>query len=624
LACWIAWTQALAAESVWPAEAERLAALEQRRERVIDEAIARIDPQDPSKGSLFDIAATVSRGENLDWARQRIRALNDPPSGAMFWMHPMVLAMYAGRDSWNEDDWAYFRELWRTYFPYRGDTENHWLMYYASLYLVCEMFPEAGGEAWYNGKSSVENMEEARDYLRDWVRVTTSYGQGEFDSPNYIEEYVRPLSLLAGWAQDPEVRQIGRMMLDYILFDFAVEDLNGLYGGAHSRIYPRYTLEPALTPAASHAWLLFGQGEYQSTAGCLMLALSGYTPPAILDRIARDRETPYVQRELKRTRWRLRHMGPETFEIDGRVTAPVYKYSYVHPDFVLGCCQGGTLQPIQQQTWSLIWREDRPRGISNTMFAVQPHASPEEGTRFFVTDWDTVTDLIARSKVDYTAPDKLEGGSPYEQIFQHEGTLIALYDIPEDSRFPHIHTFFSEDLTARTEAPSGWIFAQGGPIYLAYRPFAPGEWRPVDWTGLLHGGAGGWVSSNFAELAGKSELYHSEARQNGYVLQVASQRDFASFAQFQKAVEALPLKFSLQGTPSVRFTTLDGTQLTATYGQPPEVNGAPVDYADWPLFDGPFGHAERGSEHLEMRYDEARYQLDFTDLTRSSSTPSQQ
>ena len=51
-----------------------------------------------------------------------------------------------------------------------------------------------------------------------------------------------------------------------------------------------------------------------------------------------------------------------------------------------------------------------------------------------------------RSKKSYDSPDKLVGGSPYEQIFQDQDTVIALYDIPPGARFPHINGFFSKDL----------------------------------------------------------------------------------------------------------------------------------------------------------------------------------
>ena len=616
-------TVSLGAQTNWPSEDERISAYRDRCDKVLEQMVAVTDADDINRGGIFTIAANLAAGENLDWARARLRTVNDPPSGSMFWMHPMVLAMYAGQDNLNEDDWAFIRELWRTYFPFRGDTENHWLMYYTSLYLACQMFPDSGPEVWYNGKSAKENMAESEDYIRDWIRVTTSYGQGEYDSPNYIEEYIRPLALLVGWAEDEDLQQISRMMLDYVILDFAVENLDGLYGGAHSRLYPRYTLQPSLTAATRHAWLLFGQGEFQNNAGNLILALSGYTPPAILHRIALDRDVAYVQKELKRTRWRLRNAGPEAFQVDGRTTTPVYKYTYVHPDYMLGSSQGGILQPIQQQTWSLIWSEDDPIGKSNTMFGVQPYSDPLEGTMYFVADWDTVTDLIARSKVDYDSPDKLEGGSPYEQIFQHTSTLIALYDIPEGTRFPNIHTLFSRDLEDREEDGSGWIFAKAGSIYLAYRPFAPGEWKPVDWTGLLKSGAGGWFSTNFEELAAGSEFYVSESLRNGYILQVAAMSDYASYNEFQDAIRALPVSIDLCPVPSATLTTLDGTQMEVAYGQPPKIDGETVDFSSWKLFDGPFSQSSRESERLEITHGSEKYILDFQNHS-ITSTPSEQ
>jgi len=345
--------------------------------------------------------------------------------------------------------------------------------------------------------------------------------------------------------------------------------------------------------------------------------LSGYTPPPILLRIAHDRENPYVHRELKRTRWRLRNAGATAFEIDGKSTIPVYKYSYVHHDFILGSSQGGLLQPIQQQTWSLIWHEDKPSGISNTMFGIQPYSSPFEGTMYFNTDWDTVTDLISRSKVDYDLEDKLEGGSPYEQVEQHRAALIALYDIPAGTRFPLIHTYFSRDLKHRIEDDSGWIFAQGGPTYIAYRPLAPGVWKPVDWTDSMKKGLGGYFSagsnpkSGFEALVGGSESYVSYELKNGYIVQIASADDFDSYQAFQNAVTALPLEYSLQPTPSVTFTSLDGAILTAEYGKPLTINGKSVDYASWQLFDGPYAKADRESETLEMIHGDDRYLLDF-------------
>ena len=588
----------------------------ERRNIVLEQSINTVTATDLTKGNYVDVAACLQSGRNVKAALARLAVLNEPmPTANMFWAYPMVSVMVAGRDNLDEASWARIQELWKIYWPSRGDTENHWAMSYAARYLAAQARPDAGPDEWFNGRSSAENLAEARDYLNHWMWIATSYGQGEYDSPNYIQEYTIPMILLAGWAEDPVMRQKARMMLDYIIYDYLIEQVEGYYGGAHSRVYPKQIMTPGQTNSSSLGWLLFGYGDQRvgNDPGNVLMAMSGYVPPPIFERIARDRDQPYVERELKRTRWRMRNAGPNSFVIYDKRTIPVYKYSYVDRDFVLGSSQGGLLQPIQQQTWSLTWSTDKPTmEAANTFFGTQPYSSPLEGTMFFGESWDTVTDLIARSKADYDSEDKLPSGSPFEQVFQHGKAVIALYDMPANNRFPQITTFFSRDLVNTVEDKSGWIFTQGGPVYIAYRPFAPGVWKPVDWTGLLAGGAGGFISTNADQWAKGHRCLVSDSLKNGYVVQVAPTRDYASFEEFKAAVRALPLTISTETVPEAKFTALDGSVLHARYGDTPTVDGVAVDYANWPLFESPYAHEKRGSQKLDIHYGDERYRLDFT------------
>ena len=54
---------------------------------------------------------------------------------------------------------------------------------------------------------------------------------------------------------------------------------------------------------------------------------------------------------------------------------PVYKYSYVTDQFILGCLQGGILQPIQQHTWDVTFVSEKP---NNTIFSLHPFVSGKE------------------------------------------------------------------------------------------------------------------------------------------------------------------------------------------------------------------------------------------------------
>ncbi len=568
-------------------------AFQARRDSVIDFYANAVEPTNLSRGGYFEVAASLYRRRNLDWSLARLDSLTSvPQSGDMFWMYPFTTAMYAGRDVIPAPMQARMRDLWRTYHPYRGDTENHWALYYSTLYLAAQMYPGEPGSAWFTGKSSAENMAEAEEYLRSWMDLATTVGQGEYDSPGYVRVYIAPMALLYAYAEDPAMQQRAGMMLEFLLADLEVESLNGLSGGAHSRTYEREAIRPWQAPGAPRlSWLLFGNTPFAPMGESLVLALSGYAPSPMLHAIATRRDAPYVHRELKRTRHRIRYSDA--------MNAPVYKYTRMRPEYVLGSTQGGLLQPIQQQTWSLIWNVDDPREARNTMMSIQAYSSPHELGMYFAEFPEFVTELVIRSKGEYDSPDKLTGGSPFEQVVQDEDALVALYDIAPGTRFPHINAFFSADLQELTQDASGWIFARGGDALIAYYPLAPYTFEP-------HRDL--WDSTLVHRRLVSTQL------KNGAVVQVAPASQFASMAAFQAAVRALPLETATSPVPTVRYTSLSGARIEAVYGQTPRIDGAPVDYAGWPLYDGPFMTSAPGSRILDMHDGPMHRRLDFNTL----------
>lgn len=575
-------------------ETARIAAFHARRDSLIDLFADQVPATDVSRGGYINVAADLYRGRDLAWCVARLDTLMRAPAGDMFWMYPFVVTMYAGRDRLPEATRAKMRDLWRTYMPYRGDTENHWAMYYASLYLAAQMYPDDGPETWFNGKSSRENMAEAEDYLVDWIDLTTSRGQGEYDSPGYMSFYVAPMAMLYGFAEDPAMRRRGEMMLDYLLADFYAETFDGVHVGASSRLYPGPLLNRSLENGAGHAWLLFGNTPFLPRGEAFIVAMSGYEPGPILHGIATDRSRPYLERELKRTRHRMRNSDVRN--------VPVYKQTYIRPEYAVGSTQGGSLQPIQQHTWEVQWRLADPRAGQNMLFTVHPYSSPREGTMYFAEPWEMVTELIARSKREYDSAEKWTGGSPYEWVAQAEDAVVALYDIPAGTRFPHMSGFFAKGLAVREEDASGWIFARGGEALIAYRPLAPYTWQAEP------------VAAGEAVGTGAMRL-HSPHGKNGAVVQTAPASAYATFEAFKAAVRALPFAAEMTGRPRVRFTTLAGVPMDVTFGETPVIGGRPVDYDAWPLYDGPFLRAERDSRRLEMRHGSMRRTLDFRTLT---------
>jgi hypothetical protein len=536
-----------------------------------------------------NIAAKLRLHEDAALCSRRLEELLAEPTGDMFWMFPVTAIAYLDQGQLSDSARQALHRSFRTYMPYRGDTENHWLLYYTSLYLMAQLWPNQDGEQWYTGKSSEENLREAGEWIENWVRLTTRRGQGEYDSPHYMGVFLLPMSYLAAWAADPAMKKRATMMLDYLIADFAAENLDGIFAGAHSRVYDRPVIEKWFNVSSDFGWVLFGQGFPQEPPGSYVIfyvLASAYEPPEIIKRIAADRDRPYTHYERKRTRNRWRFFD----ELHG----PVYKTTYVRREYAVGSDQGGTLQPIQEHSWDVTWNVPDPRGVHNTFFTLHPYSSLRELQTYFTFPPDQSVAEVVSSKKTYDSPDKLVGGSPYEQIFQDQDTVIVLYDIPPDTRFPHINGFFSKDLSEVRQDSSGWIFARGGDALIACRPLQPYTWKPID---------------------GGGRRLFSPYLKNGIVVQVAARSEYPDMEAFRRAIQGLPLQFKLNPMPSVQFRSLRGKTLAFAYGQAPRVNGVPIDFEHWPLFGGPFLEAAVDSERLTIKYAKMRRTLDFRRLT---------
>ncbi len=582
---------------------ERRVAYEARIEEVLEWYTGLVKPSDPLIGDLVGVSARLALGRDLERCSRSVIELMKTPGNSPFWMFPAAGVAYLGRDRLSPEARAAIRRAWSSVMQLRGDTENHWAMYYASLYLMAQLYPNEPASSWYTGKSSEENLAEARDYLIHWMRLATTVGQGEFTCSHYIGEYAIPLTYLAAWAEDPAMRQRARMMLDWIFADQFANSLDGMLHGANARTDDTSVIERWNSLSSFFSWLLLGNTPPPAAYGGFGVYFAAvarhYELPEVIYRIGVDRSGDFTQRDLKRSRRRWRGSDVEM--------APIYKLNYSRRDYAVGSYQGGISDPIQAHVWDVTWAVPDPRGVHNTIFSMHPVSSMDDLQMYFAEfPEQMMRSVTTEGKASYDSPDKFLGASRYEQVLQDQDTIIALYNIAPGTRFPHINGFFSKDLVDLTEDASGWIFARGGNAFLAYRPLAPYELQRSfvyrsSWTGTK-------------QDAGDRRLYSPHLK-NGTIVQAASASEFPSFLAFQAAIRALPLTFSLEPVPTVSFTSLRGRKLEFTYGRVPVVNGRPVDYSAWKLFEGPYLNAERGSQKLTLTHGRLERVLDFNTLT---------
>ncbi|MCG8603629.1 hypothetical protein MJD09_01335, partial [bacterium] len=462
---------------------------------------------DNKRPNFFRIAARLRLRQEIERCRKDFTALLEKPSGDMFYSLPMMGAYLHGREFWTPEIHAKARHVWKTYLPYRGDTENHWVMWHAALLLAAETWPDLPASEWANGRTSQENFDDAAGFFDYWFKTTSTIGQGEFDSPDYIQVYLGSLFVLYDFLKNPILKQRVEMALHWLLADYALDYLGGAYTGGHSRIYEREIINPLRDGGVAFGYLFFGNTPFPKDAPLgfpMLAALTNYRMPAIVQRIATDRSRPYVARERKRVRNVIR-LGEE-------LNPPVYKYNYMTKNFSLGCLDGGLQQPIQIHTWSVTYLYDGDK-VDN-LFALHPYYSDIELGMFFPEKLKVMVAEVVKSKGTYDKKDKWTGGSPYERTFQHQNSIIALYDLAENTPYKHIDYYFPKSLSKRESDDSGWIFAQGGSAYIAVRPFKSGDWSEEKFCHRLR----------------------SPHLRNGLITEVADASEFAGWEAFKSKI----------------------------------------------------------------------------------------
>lgn len=394
------------------------------------------------------VAAKLRTRRDTALAWRQLDSLLAEPIGDMFWTYPAT-AFYFYCNDLLSDGWKKkFRNAWKTYTNYRGDTENHFLMYYGTLYLMAQEWPGLPGSEWFNGKSSEENFREAEEYLHHWIDETVRLGQTEWDSPRYFYFYMLPLLTLYDFADDPRMKTRCGMMAEYLLADYAAEYLNGNYCGAHSRDGDGSVINPRSAEARAYSDFYWEDSLGVVLPDLAFAAMSTFRCPEIIRAIAHDRDTAFVHYEQKRSRAKMRYS-------DERYT-PVYKTTYMAPDYALGSIRGGLQQPIQQHTWDVTFAAARQ---NNTIFSLHPYASATELGMFFPEEPELMEKGILNSKASYGSEDKWIGGSPYESIGQTGGALCVTYHLPESVRFGHVDLYFPKTLDMLIKNSDGWIVA---------------------------------------------------------------------------------------------------------------------------------------------------------------------
>jgi len=458
-----------------------------------------------------------------------------------------------------------------------GFTDNHMLQFRTARYLFGQTWP--GGPRLADGSTPAESQRAAAAWIERWIDQTIARGMYEYDSPNYHHIYLLCFASLHQYAHDERLRQKSWMMMQVLLADWATKYLAGDWVGAHSREkYNQVTHTREHTGAATQFGRLYFGGaplrlDLAETYYMALASLQEFAALPMIERLASDRSQPYVLRELKAPR-----RGPRIH--DGE---PTWTYTYMTTDFAVGS-SWGDLTDVENHRWDLTWRSPHDGA---TCFFLNPSYSAEQLSRYFDSPVNEVLADIVRQRPYYANPHKWIEGSPYEDVWQHENTVIDLYDLPPDAARQHINGFFPHILTERREA-GGWILAHADQIYFAVWTSVPGTWV---------------YEPDYERL----ELRYPKT---AVILEAVPAGEYPSFDAFCARMQQLTPKFD-EATLTADYTTSRGHRIQFTHRGARIVDGVKTDLAAWPLFEGPWLNSRRGTGVVTLQYGPECVTLDF-------------
>jgi len=193
---------------------------------------------------------------------------------------------------------------WRNRSPERS--ENHSQCIAGNVYLARQIYGD--------------DLTDVRKWLIDRFVDRAKRGWFEVNSPCYETLSMWGIWNLADFAKDPVIKKFAEMTLDWLLAEYALENLNQY---RYAPFHRAYTESLDCQHCLGAAYLFFGNCvRPMSPSGDMHVALTSYRPPKVIADIATDKRGKGCY-EFKGTR----HKGN--------------LYYWVTPEYVLACAQNG-------------------------------------------------------------------------------------------------------------------------------------------------------------------------------------------------------------------------------------------------------------------------------------------
>ena len=175
-------------------------------------------------------------------------------------------------------------------------SENHQLLFATCEYLAGQLFPEAVFSN--NGQSGSWHRDKARVKLLRWLEQRFTYGIIEWHSNTYYEEDIAPLSVLVDLANDNELQEKAKIILDLFFLDLALHSFEGYLVASSGRCYEEQKKNSSAADVNDILAHTFGILKHEldySRLSALFLLCKNYRVPEPIRAIAQSRQTMTIR-----------------------------------------------------------------------------------------------------------------------------------------------------------------------------------------------------------------------------------------------------------------------------------------------------------------------------------------
>ncbi len=468
-----------------------------------------------------------------------------------------------------------------------AQTENLRMSNYATGYLVGQYFPDLVD---LNGNSGAQLQAMNKANIMEMVDAAVHRGWAEYQSPEYTFMTYFCLNAIYQWADDEDLRQKVKMAMDVMWFEWANDWIDGYMISSESRAKgDAHAANDPTWRAAEHstlAWTYFGAHRAQLGVGesdnpapsayrpnleyAGLIAWPGmtYTPPDLAVQLGRKTDKSYTSHKTN-----LQNSSGRAMDI--------YRTSYVQPTWGLGT-------EVQYRRVDN-WIEDLP----------------------VVLRWhsDAVNPLFRLSVDQGNAPIGTYSQPANQRVMQSGPTAVGVYKSSGDQTSNYINALFpTQGSIIERRDVDGWTIADTGEMYFAFKMVKPATWyhqtpndpaNKVKTTSQTH---------PTASLSYSYDILRSQADKNGWVLETADSSDYADLDAFERAITgttSLDTSHVDEANPRLVYRSLNGDDLDITFdaasqapGAAHLVNGTPIDYDAFKLFDTPWLQQDKLGLHL--------------------------